>query len=381
MSCPSGKIEHLSRTSAERHAESIRQKDGHLPNIYICPDCGSLHVGGGRASDRPIYRGKQIVTTARPNFVQKKIDDGHALTIEQLILEQLQRTWKGLDHIAREFNVGYHVVHKIWKDNNLPSGPQRRHNIIKAELKADPRQSKAKLAKRLGVGRDIVFRVADAIGCPDARRPRGPSHRMFGKKHPLETRIKLSMPRKRGWKISKKALQKRYGRKHTPEALGKIAAGRKAFWDAKRKKVQERWEKIAQFAANSPHLSQTQIAALFNVSQCVVSEAIAWKNSQMPGAVAVQTSVVPTGMVPWSKGLTLSPEVRENMSKAQKERTDWKRGWHHTEATKQKLREARLGKHVPRIKKIAEEPTEAVLSMAVGLQGSSRSASGTVIEG
>jgi hypothetical protein len=357
MSCPSGKIEHFSRTSAERHAESIRQKDGHLPNIYICPDCGSLHVGGGRASDRPIYRGKQIVTRAQPELVQKKIDKGHDVTIEQLILEQLQKTWKSIASIAKELNVSYSLVYKIWRDNNIPSGPQRRHNIIKAELKADPKQSREKLAKRLGVGRDIVFRVADSVGCPNARRPRGPEHRMFGKKHPLETRVKLAMPRKRGWKISNAALQKRYGRKHTPEALEKIAAGRRAFWDAKRKKVQERWEKIAQFAANSPHLSQTQIAALFEVSQSAVSDAIAWKNSQEAGAVSVQTSV-PTGAVPWNKNMTMSAECRENMSKAQKERTDWQKGWHHTEATKQKLREARLGKHFPRIKKRAMGSTE-----------------------
>lgn len=354
MNCPTGKVEHQTVAAAHAHADSIFSKDGHKPNVYICTECGLFHVGGGRASDRPIYRGKQIVTTARPDFVQKKIDKGRALTVEQLILEQLQKTWRSIASTAKELNVEYSLVYKIWRDNNLPSGPQRKHNIIKAELKADPKQSKAKLAKKLSVGLDVVFRVACEIGCPNARRPTGPNHRMFGKHHSLETRAKLSMPRKRGWRISKEALAKRYGRKHTPEAYAKIAAGRKAFWDAKRTRVQEKWEKIAQFAANSPHLNQTQIAALFEVSQSTVSEAISWQNSQTPGAVTVQTSV-PTGVSSWNKGITMSAEIRENMSNAQKERTDLRKGWHHTETSKQKIREARLGKHFPRIKKVAPD--------------------------
>jgi hypothetical protein len=52
MECSSGKIPHQTREAAEAHARSIQQKDGHLPHVYLCKECGFLHVGGGRKSDR-----------------------------------------------------------------------------------------------------------------------------------------------------------------------------------------------------------------------------------------------------------------------------------------------------------------------------------------
>lgn len=52
--------------------------------------------------------------------------------------------------------------------------------------------------------------------------------------------------------------------------------------------------------------------------------------------------------VPWNKGMKMSQEYREKLSKAHKGQTPWIKGKHHSEEAKQKMSVAKMGKTSPR---------------------------------
>jgi len=193
MGCSTGKIEHQTVTAAQAHADSIFKKDGHQPNVYICPECGFFHVGGGRASDRPVHRTVPIVTKARPVFVEKKIDKGRSVPLKHAILEQLRRTTKSCSKIAAEFGSTQWIVNEIRLKNNIPTQAQRIRDLVKTELLRDPQQCKTKLAEKLRLPVNTIFNVARENGLPH-RRLRGPKHHNFGKRASLTTKAKMSRP-------------------------------------------------------------------------------------------------------------------------------------------------------------------------------------------
>src|SRR2546425_162215 len=110
MNCSTGKIEHQTVAAAQAHGDSIFKKDGHEPNVYICPECGFFHVGGGRASDRPVHRPVPIVTTPKPIFTPKKIDKGKRRKVEDLVLKKLRNTFLTDIAIAKELSISWDRV-------------------------------------------------------------------------------------------------------------------------------------------------------------------------------------------------------------------------------------------------------------------------------
>src|ERR1700719_1484979 len=150
MNCPTGKVEHQTVTAAQAHADSIFRKDGHQPNVYVCSQCGFFHVGGGRASDRPVHRPMPIITTSRPAFVQKKIDDGHSVTLEGLILEKLRGTFLTDVVIAKQLSCYLGTVERLRLRNKIPNSFQRQRNAVVNLLAAQPARSRNEIAKVLG---------------------------------------------------------------------------------------------------------------------------------------------------------------------------------------------------------------------------------------
>jgi hypothetical protein len=191
MSCPTGKVEHLTVTAAQAHADSIFRKDGHQPNVYVCSQCGFFHVGGGRASDRPVHRPAPIITTSRPAFVQKKIDKGRTIPLEQAIIEQLRNTLKTCSQIANEFGSTRWLVNKLRRREGIGTQRQRVKVLVAAELKKNPRERKAKLALRLHLPYNTIANVARSLSISQLR-PKGPECRLYGRRLNLTHRAKIA---------------------------------------------------------------------------------------------------------------------------------------------------------------------------------------------
>jgi hypothetical protein len=163
VNCPTRKVPHASGAAAEAHANSILKKDGHLPNIYSCQECGYLHVGGGRRSDQPIRRPVQIATP-RPVFVPKKIDKGHDLGLEELILEKLRTTYLADEAMARQVGCNYNTVYDLRHKHNIPTGPGRKHKVVADMLAVNPGRNRHEIAKALKVTWAVVENVALKLG-------------------------------------------------------------------------------------------------------------------------------------------------------------------------------------------------------------------------
>jgi hypothetical protein len=163
MSCPTGKIEHLSRKAAEAHAESIFKKDGHLPNIYICPDCNCLHVGGGRKSDQPLRIVKQQSTPWRERL--PKPASGKVRTVDDLILYELVNTFKNDYEIARQFEgKGFWHVQQIRYANDIPKAKKREVEAALALIKQYPLLCAREIGERLKIKGWRVTDIAKAAG-------------------------------------------------------------------------------------------------------------------------------------------------------------------------------------------------------------------------
>lgn len=192
MSCPTGKVEHLSRKSAEAHADSIFKKDGHLPNIFVCPDCGYLHVGGGRASDRPVIRPAQIRTPWRERMPDKAAP-GKTLTIEDLILNELINTYKTDVAIANQFGVEEFIVNKVRKVLDIPQAHKRQEETIVKILTENPSISRKKLRELVGASESFVINVVNRNGFAGkgTKGLKGSENPMFMKTHKPEAKAAM----------------------------------------------------------------------------------------------------------------------------------------------------------------------------------------------
>jgi hypothetical protein len=251
--CTSGKIQHVSHESAAAHAKSIQEKDGHLPNIYSCQECGYLHVGGGRRSDQPIRRPVPIITTPKPVFIPKKIDKGHQVSTENLVLEKLRTSLLTDVEIARMFNTNYSFVQRIRLSNKIPNSHQRKNNAVLDLLAANPRRNRKEIARILKIKLSRVYSVAQKLGLAgQGERVRGVKHRFFGTRqskfqkqfwadHP-ELRAKLSEAVKtKQWAPSEKSAARRQWLKdynRSPEVRARRSEFAKQQW-AKRREAQQ----------------------------------------------------------------------------------------------------------------------------------------------
>jgi hypothetical protein len=199
MSCPTGKIEHLSRKAAEAHAESIFNKDGHLPNIYICPDYNCLHVGGGRASDRPVVRAQQTKTPWRERMPHPK--PGKTRTVDELILEELIHTFKSDMDIAAQLGKKFWHVQKVRKTLDIPTYKERRAEAIIALARAFPLLNSKNIAHKLKVDMQTVYIVCRnaKIVLPKIPQPKGIHAHMYGKKLSAETKAIMAEKQRKAW--------------------------------------------------------------------------------------------------------------------------------------------------------------------------------------
>jgi hypothetical protein len=225
MNCPTGKVEHQTVTAAQAHADSIQKKDGHLPNIYTCAECGYLHVGGGRASDRPIIRVQQQSTPWRDRVV--KPSAGKTLTADDLILNELINTFKTDKVIAAELHISERVVNRIRAVLSIPRSTKRRDEMILKLLTADPKSPRSKIAKIVGCQVTAVETVAGANGFSGSSRgsTKGVNHPLYAQKVTPEGRVVRSVNMKRYWQEHPED-KARLAAQFTPEARaeGKIAA-------------------------------------------------------------------------------------------------------------------------------------------------------------
>lgn len=282
MNCPTGKIEHTTVTAAQAHADSIFRKDGHQPNVYVCSQCGFFHIGGGRASDRPAYRPVPIVTSPKPIFVQKKIDKGHAVTLEDLILEKLRGTFLTDVAIAKQLSSDLGKVERLRLRNKIPNSFQRQRNAVVNLLAAQPGRSRTEIAKALGISDWYVKAVVKELGLAGTAKHksgrRGVKHPNFGKHLPKELREKIaehtqaeqSTPEWRAKASVRTKVKNNLPKDH--KALSDAANKR---WAKRKKEVYGRYESIARFVETSK-LSQARVAALFGVSQGTVCGAVQW---------------------------------------------------------------------------------------------------------
>jgi hypothetical protein len=192
MSCQSGKIEHRTVTSAQAHADSIFRKDGHQPNVYVCPMCGFFHVGGGRASDRPVHRPAPIVTTPKPVFTPKKIDKGHKVSVDDLIVDKLRKTFLTDEEIATQLKTDPNSVKALREQHKIPESRARQENAILNLLAANPRRRRTEIAKVLGIEYNVVLYIAQKLGLSgQTERIHGVKHHLFG--------LKQSKKQKKVW--------------------------------------------------------------------------------------------------------------------------------------------------------------------------------------
>ena len=198
MGCPSGKIEHLSRKSAEAHADSILKKDGHLPNIFVCADCGYLHIGGGRKSDQPLRIAKQQSTPWRERM--PKPTPGKTLTVDDLILNELINTFKDDLEIAKQVGRKFWHVKKIRETLDIPTFIERRKESIILFIKAYPLLCCKEIAERLKVQMQAVSTTARLAGLklPKPNR-KGMNAPMFGKKMSAEAKSIMAEKQRKAW--------------------------------------------------------------------------------------------------------------------------------------------------------------------------------------
>jgi hypothetical protein len=207
--CSTGKIQHTTLAAAEAHADGIEKKDGHRPNIYTCDECGYLHVGGGRRSDQPLHLPKPGRTPWRET-VQKKIDVGKTLSVEDLILSELIYTFKSDKEIAAHLCLkNIEVVTAIRKQLDVPTAKERRqehrNELLLKLLQADPKRNRRELAKIGGCSLstiDVAVRKLGFVGTGVKYRS-GPRHPRWGVKLSKETKDQISQSHKQLWQDEK----------------------------------------------------------------------------------------------------------------------------------------------------------------------------------
>jgi hypothetical protein len=170
MLCSTGKRQHKTTEAAKAHADSLYQKFGYRPNIYSCQECGDLHVGGGyetqptsqanvpSSADR-LARFVPISVAQRTYKERIKVAAGKILTLEDLILEQLVKTFKTDKQIALELHCDSQVVSKVRNTVDEVNGYQRARRLLVNLLREDPKRSREALARMIAPISDALVRT------------------------------------------------------------------------------------------------------------------------------------------------------------------------------------------------------------------------------
>jgi hypothetical protein len=204
FACSSGKIPHQTCESAEAHAHSIQQKDGHLPHIYTCQECGLLHVGGGRKSDRPVWLQTHSGPVLPPDKLPRKtherrqVDKGASVTVEDAIrkiLQSREHVFISDKEIADRFQMNWWVVRDLRIAMGIPNREKRLDELVLAALQKNPGLHRGKLAKELGCSEGAILDRVMKFGFAGTGRTgtfgRGPKATQWGRKHSAETRAKI----------------------------------------------------------------------------------------------------------------------------------------------------------------------------------------------
>lgn len=211
MNCSTGKIQHKDQASAERHALAIQKKDGHLPHIYTCGECGFLHIGGGRKSDRPAWVQPANIpvlppdphTGPRKEYERRKIDKGQQLTIEDLILEQLASgSFKTDLMIAKEVSCERTKVTKMREELGIATAHERATAKMRLMLEQNPAVSRKLLQSSVApLGESFVEDAVKKLGYAGKGKKgtSGANNAMFGRKLSAERRQALSDWQKAEW--------------------------------------------------------------------------------------------------------------------------------------------------------------------------------------
>lgn len=246
MECPSGKVSHHTRDSAEAHARSIQQKDGHLPNIYICKECGFLHVGGGRKSDRPAWLQAHTDPVLPPDklprktYQRRQVDKGVSVSVEDTIRKIFQsheNVFISDKEIGDRFQMAWWRVRDLRIRLGIPNREKRLDKVVLEALEANPSVHRGKLAKQLGVTEGAVLDRVTKFGFAGTGRPgsfgRGPESTQWGRKHSAETRAKLRDANKRQFaspeaRAAAGARQSAWAKAHPDAARANTKDARKA---------------------------------------------------------------------------------------------------------------------------------------------------------
>jgi hypothetical protein len=250
MECSSGKIPHQTREAAEAHARSIQQKDGHLPHVYLCKECGFLHVGGGRKSDRPTWLQTHSGPVLPPEKLPRKayqrhqVDKGESLSVEDAIRQIFQSSKNVFisdKEIGDRFQIGSWRVRDLRIRLGIPNREKRLDEVILAALKKNPSLHRKNLAKELGVTEGAILDRVTKFGFAGTGLPgsfgTGPKATQWERRHSAETRAKI-----------RAATQRQFA---TPEARA-AAAKKQSDWakahpEAVRANLKDAWK-----SASSP---------------------------------------------------------------------------------------------------------------------------------
>ncbi len=170
MSCSTGKVQHSTQSSAEAHALSIQQKDGHLPFVYTCKECGSYHVGGGRRSDRPAYLQPHKIPVLPPASLPRKEYtrtriDGVAWEVKDVVVEYYGTHPATTDkEVAQVFGLDFDKVWGLRRAAGIGTRGQRCEQKILVALQADPSVHRGELSKRLNIPFSMIETKVKQLG-------------------------------------------------------------------------------------------------------------------------------------------------------------------------------------------------------------------------
>ena len=164
--CSSGKVQHKDKASAEAHALSIQQKDGHLPNVFVCAECGFFHVGGGRKSDRPAYLQPSRIPVLPPaklprkEYQRRKIEEGVSYEVRDVVVEYYQAHAAATDNdVAKHFGLSHDEVYAIRRAAGVGTKSQRSTAKVLAQLRLTPAMPRKELAALCGVSFEQVCNI------------------------------------------------------------------------------------------------------------------------------------------------------------------------------------------------------------------------------
>jgi hypothetical protein len=145
--CSSGKVQHKDQASAEAHALSIQQKDGLLPNVFVCAECGFFHVGGGRKSDRPAYfqpsKVPVLPPTKRPRkeYQRRKVEGGVSYEVRDVVVEYLLDHHVSDNETAKHFGMSYSQIERIRESrdrNQVKTGHRQGAGAVAGDPQYEP---------------------------------------------------------------------------------------------------------------------------------------------------------------------------------------------------------------------------------------------------